>query len=294
MGILAISFTGMVLILCVLWYQFFTSGNLERRGAIFHIHERLGQQRYEGLEQELMNIIHDRTQAENLSYEAVVARSVIMEFRYGMYDLYQIGEILKEQAINRFELNPEIITHLLNEDNFKLHSITEDVQIAHITHDDVVRPELFILRFGPRAKLNIPSVQSAHTLMFLVVPPKPAGLDLRLAGHITEVMQGEQFDQVWLSTDKERTLQEVLMRDDHYIRCTVQQLPRPLDLSGQIINDLILPETCVLIKIERNGTAVVLTPEATLLSTDEVLIIGEPVDLKALLKPASVMNIEQE
>ena len=289
MGILAIGFTGMVLILCVLWYQFYTSGNLERRGAIFHIHERLGQQRYEGLEEELMNIIHDRTQAENLSYEAVVARSVIMEFRFGMYDLNQLCEILKEQAHNKFGLNPEIITQLFEEEEFKFHTLTEDAQIAHMTHEEMIRPELFILRFGPRAKLNIPSIQSAHTLMFLIVPSKPVGLDLRLAGHITEVMQAEQFEVVWLASDKERTLQEVLMRDDHYIRCTVQQLPKLLNLPGQIINDLILPESCALIKIERNGTAVILTPEATLLATDEVMIIGEPDDLKALLKSAALV-----
>ena len=75
MGILAIAFTGMVLIGCVLWYQFFAAGNLERRGAIFHVHQRLGQKKYEGLELELMSIIHDRTRNENLSYETLVARS---------------------------------------------------------------------------------------------------------------------------------------------------------------------------------------------------------------------------
>jgi len=41
-----------------------------------------------------MTIIHDRTQAENLSYEAVIARSVMMDFRYGIYDLAHIQSTL--------------------------------------------------------------------------------------------------------------------------------------------------------------------------------------------------------
>lgn len=123
MGIMAIAFTGMVTIGCVLWYQFYASGNLERRGAIFHIHQRLGMQRYEGLERELMTIIHDRTQAENLSYEAVIARSVMMDFRYGMYDLSHIGEIMKTQAQDRFDLGVNVIEDILQENSLHLHPI---------------------------------------------------------------------------------------------------------------------------------------------------------------------------
>ena len=283
MGILAIGFTGMVLIGCVLWYQFFTSGNLERRGAIFHVHERLGQQRYEGLEKELMTIIHDRTQAENLFYEAVIARSVIMDFRYGIYDLTHIEEILKEQATNHFEIDSEIITQALNEDNFQLHPISESVQIAYSTHEVIERPELFVLRFGPRAKLNIPSALSAHTLMFLVVPTKPVGLDLRFAGQITEVVQDEQFEMEWLAAKTERHMNEVLMRDDHYLIGPLQQFPILHAQAGQTIAELSLPNSCVLTMLERNGELVLTSPEMVLQSSDDIVIIGEPVDLQELV-----------
>ena len=282
MGILAIAFTGMVTIGCVLWYHFYASGNLERRGAIFHIHQRLGQQRYEGLERELMTIIHDRTQAENLSYEAVIARSVMMDFRYGIYDLEHLREIVREQAKTRFEIDPDIISDILADDVLNLHTISEHVNIHYKTHEGLTQPELFVLRFGPQAKLNIPSATDAHTLMFLVVPPKPVGLDLRLAGHLAEVVQSDHFETRWLGAATEKDMNEVLMRDDHFLHGPVAQFPRLLEQAGQMISEITLPASCLIAMIERDGGILVATPETELLATDEVAIIGEPADLQDL------------
>ena len=282
MGILAIAFTGMVTIGCVLWYHFYASGKMERRGAIFHIHQRLGQQRYEGLERELMTIIHDRTQDENLSYEAVIARSEMMDFRYGIYDLEHLRDIVREQAKTRFEIDPNIITDILADETLHMHTISEHVNIHYKTHEGLTQPELFVLRFGPQAKLNISSATDAHTLMFLVVPPKPVGLDLRLAGHLAEVVQSDHFEQRWLGAATEKDMNEVLMRDDHFLHGPVAQFPRLLEQAGQVIADINLPASCLIAMIERDGGILVATPETELLATDEVAIIGEPADLQDL------------
>ena len=287
MGILAIAFTGMVTIGCVLWHYFFAAGNLERRGAIFHIHQRLGLQRYEGLERELMTIIHDRTQAENLSYEALIARSVMMDFRYGIYDLTHVGEILKEQAETRFDLKADIISDILDEESLHLHPISGHVHIAYETHQDITQPELFVLRFGPQTKLNIASAGSAHTFMFLIVPPKPVGLDLRLAGHLAEVVQSEHFEMRWLASKSERDMNEVLMRDDHFLHGPVKQYPSLLEQAGQKIADISLPASCLIAMIERDGQILVATPETELFESDEVAIIGEPADLQNLRETPS-------
>ena len=290
MGILAIAFTGMVTIGCVLWYHFYASGKLDRRGAIFHIHQRLGQQRYEGLERELMTIIHDRTQAENLSYEAVIARSVMMDFRYGIYDLMHIQDIIKQQGAERYNLDAEVIASTLSEDTINLHAISERVHINYCTHQDVSEPELFVMRFGPQAKLNIASANSAHTLMFLIVPPKPVGLDLRLAGHLAEVVQSEHFEARWLEAESERDMNEVLMRDDHFLHGPVKAFPSLLEQAGKKIADISLPASCLIAMIERDKEIIVAVPETELLATDEVAIIGEPSDLQNLRTRPSLIE----
>ena len=287
MGILAIAFTGMVVIGCVLWYYFYAAGNLERRGAIFHIHQRLGQQQYEGLERELMTIIHDRTQAENLSYEAVIARSAMMDFRYGIYNLEHVTDIMIGEAETRFDIRPTIITEAMSSETLHLHPISPHVHIHYITHPELEQPELFVLRFGPQAKLDIPSAKSAHTLMFLIVPPKPVGLDLRLAGHLAEVVQSDHFETRWIKAEKERDMNEVLMRDDHFLHGPITNYPSIEAQAGQKIADITLPATCLIAMIERDGNIIVATPETYLLETDEVAIIGEPIDLRNLKEKPS-------
>jgi amino acid transporter len=282
MGILAIAFTGMVTIGCVLWYQFYASGKVARRGAIFHIHERLGQQRYEGLERELMTIIHDRTQDENLSYEALIARSAMMDFRYGIYDLSHLQEILTEEGQTRFSIEPDVMTSVLAIDEIVLHPMSEGVHIAYHTHEDLTQPELFVLRFGPQAKLNLPTAKTAHSLMFLIVPTKPVGLDLRLAGHLAEVVQSDNFEMRWLSAQSEKEMNEVLMRDDHFLHGPLDQFPPLLEQVGKPIAEVALPASCLIALIERDGDVIVATPDTILMRDDEVAIIGEPVDLQNL------------
>jgi len=130
--------------------------------------------------------------------------------------------------------------------------------------------------------LDIDSAKSAHTLMFLIVPPKPVGLDLRLAGHLAEVVQSEHFEIRWLESKTERDMNEVLMRDDHFLHGPVANYPRLLEQSGKHIADISLPASCLIAMIERDGNIIVATPDIELLATDEVAIIGEPEDLENL------------
>jgi len=158
----------------------------------------------------------------------------------------------------RFEVDADIISECLTDDVLHLHTISEHVNIHYVTHAELTQPELFVLRFGPQAKLDVAIASDAHTLMFLIAPSKPVGLDLRLAGHLAEVVQSDHFEKRWLAAGTEKDMNEVLMRDDHFLH--------------------------VIAMIERDGDIIVATPEIELRATDEVAIIGEPVDLQDLRK----------
>ena len=288
MGVLAIAFTGMVTIGCVLWYHFYGSKRTSRRGAIFHVHERLGQQRYEGLERELMTIIHDRTQAENLSYEALIARSVMMDFRYGQYDLSQLHDIMGEQSLERFGIEKTVIAEQFSEPRLQFRPINDGVFIAYQGSDQIIEPELFVLRFGPQARLSLPMVDNAHTLMFLLSPNKPVGLDLRLAGHLAEVVQSDHFEERWLAAQTDKDMNEVLMRDDHFLHGPVESFPALAVQTGKAISEVDVAGSCIIALIERGGNVMAATPATMLLDGDEVAIIGEPDDLLALKRESKV------
>ena len=289
-GFLAIAFTAALLIGCVAWYRYYTSGgDVERRGAIFHVHQRLGEQKYEGLERELMTIIHDRTQEENLSYEALIARSAVIDKQVGTYDRETLKALLVVTARERFEHGEATAKAFDKAMDFR--PIGEGVHMSISAVRDIEQPELLVCRFGERATLNLEDledldelddVDQAHTLLFLVTPDRPIGLDLRLAGHIAEVVQSDNFTERWLGASDEKTLNAVLMRDDHFYHGPVETMPFLVEQLGRTVGELELPDSCILALIERDGELVIPTPGVTLLAFDGVAIIGEPDDIALL------------
>jgi APA family basic amino acid/polyamine antiporter len=295
MGTMAIAFTGMMVIACIVWYNVYASRRVERRGAIFHVHERLGRNAYEGLEHELMTIINDRTQAENLSYEAVIARSLVTDFRYGRYDFEQLVDLMAIEGENRYAIEPDVTRKILASEAPIFRPISDGVRLSRYVDARVTEPELFIFRFGPKSRLEMELDESegVHTLMVLLSPLKPAGLDMRIAGHLAEIVQGEGFEPRWLSARSEAELNDVLVRDDHFLHVAVETLPRLSAQIGKPIGDLVGLGDVVVALIERRGKTMIATPDNVIEKGDIIALVGEPNDLVALrLAPAKVEEEE--
>lgn len=291
MGLLAIGFTATLLVGCILWYKYYAADRVVRRGAIFHVHQRLGEQKYEGLERELMTIIHDRTESENLSYEALIARSAVVDVQQGSFDDAGLNALLARTAIDRFDSGHSIAGSLGETLFFR--PIGDGVHLSIMTDNEVEQPELIMCRFGPQTTLTLDTVDEARTLLLLVCPDRPVGLDLRLAGHIAEVVQSDNFAQRWLEATDEKALNAILMRDDHFYHGPVETMPFLVEQLGRTIGELELPPSCIVAIIERDGELVIPTPDVMLLAFDGVAIIGEASDIKLLNEGMDPWEVEQ-
>ncbi|MGB3627718.1 MAG: amino acid permease, partial [Henriciella sp.] len=287
MGILAIGFTGTVVIGCVLWYHFYVSDTLGRRGAIFHVHERLGQQRYEGIEHELMSIIHDRTEASNLAYETVVAKSVMLDLSNDDFDLDRLVKLIADHAEDRFAIPADLIHEIWARNQAAFQPLCPGVAIQYLTVQEVSDPALFVFRFRPSAKNSVDGAQNYHTLMFMLSPTQPAGLDLRIVGHLAEVAQSAGFAQRWLAAKNEKELNEILVRDDHFLHAPAVSMPLVNSQLGSTIEALDLPESCLVIMIERGKDLIIAQPQETVRPDDILTIIGEPNQLKLFFDKSS-------
>ena len=278
MGILAIGFTGMLCIICVMWYNFYAARRVERRGAIFHAFSELGQNTYDGLEHELLSIINDRTQARNLTYENVIARSVVTDFRFGQYDWEELYGAVAETAQERYDLDEAIARDIMGKDTPRFRSLSDAVRLATFNDKRLEEPELFIFRFGPRSriKIDLADADTVHTLMVLLCPRQPAGLDMRLAGHMAEVVQSDGFERRWLSAETESQLTDVLVRDDHFLHIPLSEIPALASQTGSRIGDLDLPPGLLIALIERGDKTLIASNELTLEAGDIVALIGEP------------------
>ncbi|MDZ7690572.1 MAG: APC family permease [Balneolaceae bacterium] len=79
MGLLSIMFTALIAVFSVGWYFYYAYHKIEREGAIFHVHARLGKRRYHGLEHEMRNILREKGLREEDPYEKVVARAKVID-----------------------------------------------------------------------------------------------------------------------------------------------------------------------------------------------------------------------
>ena len=279
-GLLAIGLTAALFLGCVAWYRFYASGNLERRGAIFHVHQRLGEQKFEGLDRELMTIVHERTQSENLSYEALIARSAVADMRHGSFDEEALRALVADQAGERFEHGLEIAGSL--DDFMGFRPIGDGVYLSIQILSNIEQPELVACRFGPQTTIDVTGIDEAHTVLVLFSPSKPVGLDLRLAGHLAEVAQDDHFTERWIAATDEKSLNGILMRDDHFYHGPIDSMPFLIEQLGRTVGELELPRSCIVALIERDGEIIVATPDVTLLAFDDVAIIGEPADIALL------------
>lgn len=285
MGVLAIGFTGLMVLLCVFFYRTYAASDVERRGAIFHVHQRLGEHKYEGLERELMTIIHDRTQAENLSYEALVARSAVLDLKYGKYDGEHLAALVRQTGVSAFDLDNEEMVEALFATPWTYHPINPDVYLVYKSHPDLTQPELIICRFGEKAEVDVETLDGPATVFYLIVPSMPVGLDLRLAGHIAEVIQSHSFERRWSVANEDNEMKSILMRDDHFFHGSAASVPALHAQLGKDIADIKLPGSCLLALIERDGEVHTAAMNAKLERGDVVAIIGEPEDIAQLHTP---------
>ena len=283
MGLLAIGFTGMVVIVCVLWFQFYAAGKLKRRGAIFHVHEQLGKSSYEGIETELMSIVHERTEDDHLSYEEMVAQAAITRHGSGRHDMSDFVDDMVDIGQERFGIGADAIRDAFAENAFETHLIRDDVLLGYRDVAAIDRPALFIFLLRDTAEADLAAADNLHTAMFLLSPSQPAGLELRLAGHIAEVVQSPTFERRWRGTDENRALRQILMRDEHFIHAPIDDIPRLAEAIDGKVGDADLPESCLIVTIERGRDLIIASRDEKLMAGDQLGIIGEPEDLESLM-----------
>ncbi len=285
MGAVAILFTIALSVVCGLYYQFYASKRVKRRGAIFHMHRHLGHNTFEGIEHELTAIVHERTQPQNLSYESVVARSALMDRTRGTYDRKALIEEMVSVGQDRFGMSEEAIRNVFEGERMDVHAIRPNMYLAYKTVPDIEESQLFIFRFGSRASVDILGARNVHTLMYLILPEEPAGLDLRIVGHLAEVAQSDRFEERWLAAKDENELAEVLVRDDHFVRERAEKIPALASQLEVPLREVDLPGSCLVMMIERAGQLMIAKPRLELKADDLVSILGEPEDLSLLYDP---------
>jgi amino acid transporter len=106
MGFLSILFTLMIVTVSVIWYFKYAKDKIDRQGAIFHVHARLGKFQYEGLEHEMRGILREKGLREEDPYEKTISQAYVFDSE-SISDFKQITGRVAENLSERVGLSSE-------------------------------------------------------------------------------------------------------------------------------------------------------------------------------------------
>ncbi len=266
------------------WYYWYAREKVHRRGAIFHIFERLGQHRFSGLERELRGILMEKgLRGTDPFYEVIARAPVIFLSKKNTFK----GAILlasERLAQNLPYSAEELSQRILEGTKLGITPVTYGIALPHLRLQNIENPRMVLLqcRTGIRIEddMEIPDFEGRdkpiHAIFFLVSPQEHPGQHLRILANLAARAEDEKFMENWLSASSELQLKELFLKDKHFLSIHIKEGLRSAQLIGQAMRDLNLPENCLVAFIQRFNKTIIPRGSTVLNEMDSITFIGEP------------------
>ena len=294
MGLLSILFTVIVCTFGVGWYYYYAHGKIDRQGAIFHIHARLGKRKDYGLEREMRTILREKGLREEDPYEKVIARSTVID---ELDEKISYKDIVKKASgilAERIGLpQEELVDKFYQAHGRDTIPIGNGVAINHTRVKKDISPEMVLVRISEEILVSTEgfdiidehetgTTEELRTIFFLVSPAEQSGQHLRILAHLAEMINSKHFVERWQEATSESDLKEVLLRDERFINMKVAP-GQPLEtMIGKAIKEIDLPGQSLIAIIKRNGAIIIPHGNTVIETNDELSIIGQKEDIQQL------------
>ena len=287
MGLLSIMFTALIAVFSVGWYFYYAHHTIEREGAIFHVHARLGQRRYRGLEHEMRTILREKGLRDEDPYEKVVARSMVIDDLDSGVSYKEVINKAVALLAERTEIPEDELSKIfygVNKDGAI--PIGRGVALNHARVEKDIHAEMVLIRvsegldidaeqFESLSREDQDDTQKVRAFIFLVSSEKHSGSHLRILAHIAEMVDTRHFMERWLSARDESELREIMLRDEHFINLEVSSHDDTSSMIGKEIKDVKLPGDSLVAILERDGKLVIPHGDTIIREGDKLSIIGE-------------------
>ncbi|MDZ7807673.1 MAG: amino acid permease [Gracilimonas sp.] len=287
MGILSILFTVAVTVASIIWYKYYAEDKVERQGAIFHVHARLGENKDQGLEHEMRGILREKGLRQEDPYEELVARADVLDFSPDT-DYDTIFSKAAESLAEKLNVTTDELRKLFfsSADNSAI-QIAEGVVLNHARLKKDVSPEMVLVRIREgysKKKLSKDSDkdQKLHSIIFFVSSEANTGQHLRILAHIAEMVGSKNFLQRWCKADNDEELREIMLRDERFIKITLNSDDNTQQYIGKMIKEISFPGQSLITIIRRGGEIKIPHGITVLQEGDELSIIGEVEDINEL------------
>jgi amino acid transporter/mannitol/fructose-specific phosphotransferase system IIA component (Ntr-type) len=293
-GFISIFFTLVVSVFAVGWYYYYVYDKIDREGAIFHIHERLGKRKDQGLEREMRGILREKGLREEDPYEAVVSRAAVIDVEETECSFEQIiRKACSHLALNVGVEEAHLYQAFTSKRDMGAISIGNGVALNHIRLNDDVLPEMVLVRIKKGIVVDRENFESLSwedgqitkrlfAIYFLVSPERHAGQHLRFLAHLAEMVDHPKFLQRWLEMEDEAKLREMLLRDERFINLKIRRDNKTGEMIGKKIMEIDLPGESLIAILKREGEIKIPHGNTVIQEGDELSIIGEVADIEAI------------
>tara|TARA_A100001037_G_scaffold294646_1_gene312701 strand:+ start:1100 stop:3190 length:2091 start_codon:yes stop_codon:yes gene_type:complete len=290
MGAWSLGFTLGLALASTFWFFYYGRKRTSRTGAIFHVFERLGRSRYEGLDHELRGILREKGLREEDPFEEVVARSLVIDLDHPVEFEAVVEDVAAWMANHTEHTAEEIRDQLLERTHIGATPVTHGVGLPHLWIQELQHPELVLVRSrdpGIHIQYAHPltdeeTEENLKAIFFLFSPSDDPSRHLRILAQIAEHVDLDSFESAWDEAANEQELKEVLLHDERFESLVVSPEGRTSALVGHPLREVELPDGVLIAMIRRGSHVHVPDGDTVLEAGDSLTIIGDADGLRAL------------
>jgi amino acid transporter/mannitol/fructose-specific phosphotransferase system IIA component (Ntr-type) len=286
MGFLSIAFTLVIAAISVIWYFSYAQDKVKRQGAIYHVHARLGQYQYEGLEREMRGIMREKGLRKEDPYEKAIGRSLVFDIEE-MVALESVTDMVCAMMAERADTSKKLLVEMFTQDpKESVISVGHSTALKHVRIDNEMDTEVALVRLKNGLKTDSDSEEEEkfHCLIYLASSTNKSGQHLRILAHLAEMIDNIDFEERWLNASDIAGLREILLRDERFINITVRKGSKTEEIIGKQIKELdeMLPGESLITMVKREGDLIFPHGDTILQAGDELSIIGEKKDIEQI------------
>ena len=282
MGFLPTLFTFGLILFGAIWYTYYARHRVDREGAIFHVFERLGKRRYEGLDIELREIIKEQETRDSDPFDQVVTEAYVIDILHQATFQELVTRASQKLATQLPVSASQLIPGFLEESSIEITSSAHEVAITHVRINGLERPHMLLARaqHGLRiyttsdAQLGRSPDDLIRAILFIVTPEDNPGQHVRLLTRITKRAEDDGFIPEWLEARTGQDLKEALFHEEVIFTMRLEHGLAGEELIGKLIREFPHPEGTLVAMIRRSGELIIPRGDTELIEGDRLTLIG--------------------
>lgn len=285
----SLAFTVILVAASTCWYFIYGRKRVLRTGAIFHVFERWGRQRHEGLDHELRSILREKGLRAEDDFEALVSRGLVIDLHEGAEFEDVVDRVAHHMADHTEHTQADIRDQLLERTHMGATPVTHGVGLPHLWIEELAHPEIVLVRSTEGMHIqflhpitNQEEDQRLHAIYFLFSPEDDPSRHLRTLAQIAERVDDDTFIDQWMAARNEQELKEVLLHDDRFLSLALSADAPSFELVGHALRELSFPEGCLVAMVRRNLHVYVPRGSTVLEEGDSLTFIGDSEGLEEL------------